>query len=366
MDPLTHALSGAVIGCALPGRHHWWLPIWAAAIAASPDLDVLFVHNPLQYIEYHRGITHSFAGGLCLALLLALLPWLLHRRSPWTIPDDSPPFSWNLPMLWLVSCLLIFHHIYLDCMNSYGTQGLLPFNDQRIRLNALFIVDPLLLVPLGLGLLRWKNRSVMIGLLIWTLLYPLGSMVIREGMEAHLHDSHYTPDVFDRGLHNGDIPSDQLGENRWNDVRAVHLVPDAFTPLHWKLILDRGQTWAVAGYTLFRDEPQTFTHYAKPPQRVWERLGREDRTFREYERFALYPALEDVRTNEDGTTEYVFSDLRFGSTIGWVDAIQSRQNGKPMTFRIMARLTPEGVPVAIRFITTTGAGGDSGWTPPKP
>ena len=47
--------------------------------------------------------------------------------------------------------------------------------------------------------------------------------------------------------------------------------------------------------------------------------------FRAYERFALYPALEAEIPLEgplEGYTEYVFSDLRFGSTIGWVDDIQ--------------------------------------------
>ena len=64
MEPITHALSGAVIGCALPGKRRWWLPAWAALVAASPDMDVFFTRTPLQYIEYHRGITHSFVGGL--------------------------------------------------------------------------------------------------------------------------------------------------------------------------------------------------------------------------------------------------------------------------------------------------------------
>ena len=54
MEPITHALSGAVIGCALPGKRRWWLPAWAALVAASPDMDVFFTRTPLQYIEYHR------------------------------------------------------------------------------------------------------------------------------------------------------------------------------------------------------------------------------------------------------------------------------------------------------------------------
>ena len=368
MEPITHALSGAVIGCALPGKRRWWLPAWAALVAASPDMDVFFARTPLQYIEYHRGITHSFVGGLGLALLLALIPWLMNRWRVPKVPDDSPPFGWPLPLAWLTAYLLILHHIFLDCMNSYGTQVFLPFSDYRVRLNALFIVDPLLLLPLALGLIFWrKRRAVMIGLLLWTILYPLGSLATRVGLEAHLKDSHYTPDVFTQELLSEDLAPGQRGKGLWDDVRAVHLVPDAFKPFHWKLILDRGSVWDVAGYTVFTEEPQTFIAYAKPPQPLWAELAAKDRMFRAYERFALYPALEAEIPLEgplEGYTEYVFSDLRFGSTIGWVDYIQVRRHGKPTTFRIMARVAPDGRVSAVRFITTTGAGGDSGWNPP--
>ena len=87
-------------------------------------------------------------------------------------------------------------------MNSYGGHaGLSAVQRHRVRLNALFIVDPLLLLPLALGLLFWrKRRAVMIGLLLWTILYPLGSLATRVGLEAHLGDSHYTPDVFTQEL----------------------------------------------------------------------------------------------------------------------------------------------------------------------
>ena len=90
MEPITHALSGAVIGCALPGKRNWWLPTWAALVAASPDMDVFFIHTPLQYIEYHRGITHSFIGGLGLAFLLALIPRLMNR---WRVPQSPRRLS---------------------------------------------------------------------------------------------------------------------------------------------------------------------------------------------------------------------------------------------------------------------------------
>ena len=63
MDPITHAASGAVAMLALPRRPltRWAVPL-AALAAASPDLDLVFVSTPLQFLLLHRGITHSPAA----------------------------------------------------------------------------------------------------------------------------------------------------------------------------------------------------------------------------------------------------------------------------------------------------------------
>lgn len=405
MEPVTHALSGAVIACALPEKKRaWWFPVWAMLVAVSPDADVFFVHSPLQYIEYHRGITHSLAGGWALALIFALLLFLLNRmRSRPHAIVALPMENGSLIGAWGLAYLIVLHHIWLDCMNSYGTQIFLPFSDYRVRWNALFIVDPLLLLPLLLGLLfKRKSRPVMIALLLWTILYPLGALATRLSIENTLRTAHDVPDstlqvtstrpVSSRLLVSDNLPApEQLGTGTWDGVSGLHLVPDAFTPFHWKLILSRETTWDVAGYTVLKNAPLKVISYAKPPRKLWKTLGEHDRTFRIYQRFALYPALDEVIRfsaahpldttlaellsvqPEDvppdglvGEDEYTFSDLRFGSTIPFVDTIQVKRDGKPLTFRIMARILPDGKLASVRFITTKGAGGDSGWNPPFP
>lgn len=177
----------------------------------------------------------------------------------WRVPkalDDSPPFGWPLPLAWLTVYLFTLHHIPLDCMNSYDTQVFPLFSDYRVRLNALFIVDPLPLLSLALGLIFWrKRRTVMVDLLLWTTLYPLGSLVTWVGPGAHLKDSHYTPDVSTQGFLSEDLVPGQHGKGLWDDVRAVYPVSDAFTPFHWKFTLGYGSVWDVAGYMVFTEEP---------------------------------------------------------------------------------------------------------------
>lgn len=359
MEPITHGLSGAVIACTFPrASRAWWFPLWAALTAMAPDADVFFVHTPIEYIEFHRGITHSFAGGWVLALGCALLLTLFtHLRTRSRKFGSPPPDPWSLIGAWTMAYLLILHHIYLDCMNSYGTQVFLPFSDYRVRWNALFIVDPLLLLPLALGL-AWKRRSraVMAGLLVWTILYPLGSLGARLSLQDRLSAERPAPQA-------AAAPS---ADAVIHPQAGLYLVPDAFTPFHWKVIASRGAAWDVAGYTVGRGAPTHWTSFAKPTRALWSRLGEEDRIFHIYERFAAFPAVDDIVTLDDGDTEYTFSDLRFGSTIPFVDDIQTRRDGKAVAFRIMARLAPDGALRAVRFITTTGAGGDSGWQAPAP
>lgn len=362
MEPITHGLSGAIIACTLPrSSRPWWFPLWAALTAMSPDMDVFFVRSPMDYIEFHRGITHSLAGGWGLALGCALiLVTLSHLHFKPRKLGAPPSRHWSLMGGWGMAYLLILHHIFLDCMNSYGTQVFLPFSEYRVRWNALFIVDPLLLAPLAAGLLWGRaRRGLMVGLLLWTLVYPLGALgsrlILQEQLAAAL-----------------DVPAGTTtSADMLHPEAALYLVPDAFTPFHWKAILSPDkERWAVAGYTVGQGKPARWRRFARPSPALWLRLGEQDGIFHLYEHFAAFPAVDSVITLPDaggqGELEYTFSDLRFGSTIPLVDAIQTRPGGKDAVFRIQARLTRDDMLKAVRFTTMPGAGGDSGWLPPDP
>ena len=363
MDPLTHALSGAVLGGMLPcrSRLRWLVSLWAAGVAALPDIDIFFVHNPLEYIEYHRGITHSLAGAVGLALI-ALLPLIwLERRFPASPPRPARRFGGAF----LLAYGLLLLHIYLDCMNSYGTQVFQPFSSYRVRWNALFIVDPLLLLPLLYGaLFGLRRRCLLVGLLVWTLVYPLGALAIRVGAESTLRAELPQAGTFEQ-LAQPDSPA-LPGPANWDTVQTLALVPDAFGPLHWKMILGRDQDWDVAGYTLGQGLPERFTVWRKVPEPLWSRLGQASEFFRVYAAYAPYPAWDAfLPAAVPPAGEYIFGDLRFGSTISFVDAVQGGGEGRTLTFRILARLNEQGQPETVRLVTTRGAGGDSGWVRPQ-
>ncbi|MFQ5355488.1 MAG: metal-dependent hydrolase [Mariprofundaceae bacterium] len=149
MDPLTHALSGAVMARAAPGEKLPWGSVGLLALMAmAPDADyVLRLFSDIAYLKYHRGLSHSI-------LLLPLWIWLCYS----IIPKQRRK---NPVMPWLIAAVLGLH-IFLDVITSYGTMLLSPFTDQRFTLDLVFIIDPLLTLTLLIPLLlmyAWPKHA---------------------------------------------------------------------------------------------------------------------------------------------------------------------------------------------------------------
>ncbi|MBO9498561.1 MAG: metal-dependent hydrolase [Novosphingobium sp.] len=157
MDNLTHSLVGWTLGQAgLKTRSRKGL---AALIlgANAPDIDVFLGWVPWAPLATHRGFTHSFFGGvLLLPPMLAGLLWLLDR---WQLKRGAS-FASGLPMHfgWLLTLSYIgcLTHPLLDWQTSYAIQLFSPFSNRWYHNDALFIVDPWLLLALGWGI--WLSR----------------------------------------------------------------------------------------------------------------------------------------------------------------------------------------------------------------
>ena len=352
MDPVTHALSGAVLVCNLPPRYRaGWMPLWGALVAACPDIDVLFIKTPLEYILWHRGPTHSLLGialfaVAAAAILLAGLALGRRHETPGTRPELS---GWTMSRAWWLAFVLLLLHVWLDCVTSYGTQVFWPFSDCRVRFSGVFIVDLPLLLPLAAGVLFWRERRrLMAGILIWCLVYPAGACVARPLLERNL--TAVLPPVVAGG----------------QSVQAVHLAPDLGAPFFWKAVIDTPENRLTAPYVTGGALPEQFEVWAKPPEPLWSRLTVEERTFAAYKAFAQFPVLEETLREPDDVRVDVFTDLRFGSSFELVRRIQQTNEDVDKIFRIMARLAPGDVLTGVRFRVAFGGGGDSGWQAPRP
>lgn len=130
MDNITHGLAGLLLAQTGFRQRYGRVATVALVVGAElPDLDFVFdFAGPVAGFQYHRGITHSFVGGLGLALLgAAVLYMLLHSRT-----------YWRLVGLVYLGVLL---HIWMDYLTPYGTQMLLPFAAGRYTADAVFIID---------------------------------------------------------------------------------------------------------------------------------------------------------------------------------------------------------------------------------
>ncbi|MGH9747074.1 MAG: metal-dependent hydrolase [Candidatus Acidiferrales bacterium] len=137
MDPVTHGITGALLGKGYFSDRHGRVAIFAATLGAVfPDVDTVadvISHDPLAIIKYHRGITHSFVG---LPFFAAILAWLT-RWAARRLKMEAP--SWS--MLTVIYGVGIASHILLDGMTSFGTRMLTPFSQQRVAWDLLFIID---------------------------------------------------------------------------------------------------------------------------------------------------------------------------------------------------------------------------------
>jgi membrane-bound metal-dependent hydrolase YbcI (DUF457 family) len=144
MDFLTHACMGVGAARLLARKPALRPQLAAAALFASllPDADSFIVLVGMEwYGKYHRVVTHSLAGLICIVLVSAALVWVLAyslRVRAWgwlVVPDVSPSaFSTDFGAVvpraslgWLLTAAAAGAalHWFGDAITDYGS--LFPF-----------------------------------------------------------------------------------------------------------------------------------------------------------------------------------------------------------------------------------------------
>ena len=202
MDPITHAIAGALVGKAFfagrgdepratnatigpasegagynstAGR----VAIWATVLGGIfPDIDSalgLFDANGMAVISTHRGVTHSF---LCMPLwalaLAALTRWFCRREIA------CPSFA-ALTGIYAAGIAL---HISLDLITSFGTMIWSPLSAARISWDFVFIIDfavttVVLLPQVAAWVHRERITQPLRTLFAWGF-FTLGAFAVRE------------------------------------------------------------------------------------------------------------------------------------------------------------------------------------------
>jgi inner membrane protein len=311
MDPVTHILSGAVAGLATAPKRpavlsHRERVLVCSLAAAFPDIDILArLSDTLTYLNFHRGITHSL---VMLPLWAWLLSWPLARlrRRERTVRD-----------YYGIVALGLFVHILGDWITPWGTRLLAPLSAQTFSLNTTFIIDPVVTVLLAAGLaiagIARMPGAARAGLLL------VASYV---GMQAYLRD--------------GALAVARAYAAREAPAAAVHVLPQPFSPAHWRLLLEAPDFYQEADLDLWAERekdvaPPEASLWRKirssyqPAQALrWRRIPRfgdgESAPFARaawgadeftaFRSFAAFPAVYEVVRSEAGNCAYFF-DLRF-------------------------------------------------------
>lgn len=150
MDSLTQFLMGSAVGQLVLGPKQKGKGFWFGGIAASiPDLDVLPTINAsiVTQLTHHRGFSHSIL--FCLAI-----PIFASFLSKKFINKQISIRRWLL--FWFLAFMT---HIILDVMTTWGTQIFWP-NPTRYAVNSLFIIDPLITIPLLIGCILSAVKKV--------------------------------------------------------------------------------------------------------------------------------------------------------------------------------------------------------------
>ncbi len=297
MDNITHTLTGLMLSRAGLNR----LSPRAAAIlmlaANAPDIDVVSAASgAVDYLQYHRGLTHSLMAIPFLAVLPVLVVRLFARQK----------IGWM--GAYTVSLAGVVSHIALDWTNMYGVRLLSPFSDRWFNADITAVVDVWLWVALLLGLVGpflsrlvsseigarpGSGSGMAVFVLCFCCCYSAGRYVLHERAVA----------VLDSRLYEGQAPA------------RVAAIPTPANPFRWVGLVAGGGFFEVyPDLNLLAEFDPTAGRIFYQPESV-PAIGRARSTeaFRIFLDFSQWPLWQTTSVAEPENGSLVQAmDLRFG------------------------------------------------------
>ncbi len=281
-----------------------WTPRAAPILilaANVPDIDIVAAAGgSLNYLHYHRHLTHSLAA----MPLMALLPVLLVRAA------GRKPIRWA--GAYCAALLAVASHLLLDLTTSYGIRLFLPFSTDWLRLDLNNVVDlwiwavfflavagPFLARLVGSEIAsgglreRRHGRGFAVFALSFLLLYYCGRAVLRARADATL----------EARIYRGSVPL------------RVAALPGAANPLRWRGLVETADFYAVADVNLAGEfDPSSAAVFPKPEPDPALEAARSSATIREFLRFSQFPLWRVTPAAEPENSRLVeVFDMRFGS-----------------------------------------------------
>jgi len=355
LEPVTHFLTGACLGRAGLNRKTALATLTLTLAAEAPDLDVFAGFKGRAFgFAHHRGFTHSFIGLPIDALAVVGFVYLIWRIRGRKTNDPNLPPRWGL--LFVYACLAGLSHILLDFTNNYGVRPFWPFSEKWYSWDIVFIVEPVMLAFLILGLVVpalfglidkeiGARRSGPPGRVAATL--ALLGVVLMWGVRDYEHR---------RALN---ALAARTYENA--DPVRVSAYPTLIDPFHWYGVVETPAFFALAPVNSLLPEvdPEGKLEIRYKPEETPVTLAAKNSYLgRAFLAWAQYPVTE-TETLEPPQEGYIvyFQDLRFGQ----MPALLGRGNRKRGTLGVAVKLDKN-----LRIVGDVYGSGDAPTVVPEP
>ena len=298
MDNLTHALTGVLLARAGLRRltpRATWISIVAANI---PDIDIVVGPSSINYLNYHRHLTHS----LFAVPLMALLALLIVEGVTRIARPTAAPLPWL--RAWIAATIAALTHLLLDLTNAYGVRVFLPLTSSWFGWDIFFIVEPWLwavlllavaapsaagLVDREMGLKSSRGaKAAWAGLVV---------LVLFGGFKGILHNR--AVDTLDAHIYNRSA------------AKRVAAFPTAMNPWLWSGYIETEAYQQVSELDLRESFDPTAgkKHFKPPPSPALEVVLRHALA-EDFLRFARYNVTTVLPT--PGGHSIKMADARFG------------------------------------------------------
>ncbi|HJU41574.1 MAG TPA: metal-dependent hydrolase [Vicinamibacterales bacterium] len=111
-----------------------------------PDVDVAVFATDTLAMSFRRGWTHGVLAQATLPIALTAIVIAGDRLFRRNATERVKPRE-----ILLLSYIGVLCHVFLDFVNSYGVRLLMPFSERWFYGDALYVVDPIMYLTLGLG-----------------------------------------------------------------------------------------------------------------------------------------------------------------------------------------------------------------------
>lgn len=252
-----------------------------AGIANIPDLDVfvgrLLPLSPIDAQFFHRGIMHSIVFNIGISLVL----WYMLYRS------DKTVWYWRYVIAVVLS--ILFWHLLVDGMTSYGMRYWLPFSGKTYSSDNIFVVDFGMWIVTIAGLIWYMISQVkakiakIILIAVWSY-FALTFMI-----------QWYVDYIFVNNYPQRIVPI---------KVIDSHTIVEPLQPFLWRHVVKTSVWYYEWYYSIFevnKDINREFVSSNKKGEQLLNNLSQQENKLGQNVRQIISFARDMVRVTEDGS-----------------------------------------------------------------